>query len=50
MVTDVGVSALSTGCGKLQSINLWGCDKVTDAGISALRAGCGQLRSITLKH
>ena len=29
-VTDAGISALSAGCGQLQSIILWGCDEVTD--------------------
>ena len=48
-MTDAGISALSAGCGQLQSIDLTGCAKVTDAGISALSAGCGQLRSIDLK-
>jgi hypothetical protein len=33
-VTDVGVSALDAGCGKLQSIDLKFCDSVTDAGVS----------------
>ena len=46
-MTDTGVSALSQGCGQLQSV---GCDKVTDAGISALGAGCGQLQSIDVPH
>ena len=45
-----GISALSTGCGQLQSINLHGCSKVTDAGISALSAGCGQLHCIDLSY
>jgi hypothetical protein len=30
-VTDAGISALSAGCGQLQSIYLDRCDKVTDA-------------------
>ena len=47
-VTDVGISALGSGCGELQTVNLEGCAKVTDAGVSALAAGCGQLRSIDL--
>ena len=42
-MTDAGISALGGGCGQLQSIYLYGCDKVTDAGISALGAGCSQL-------
>ena len=46
---DVGISALSAGCGQLQSIDLGGCDKVTDAGTSALGAGCGQLRALILQ-
>ena len=43
-MTDAGISALSAGCGQLQSINLAGCNNVTDAGILALSAGCGQLQ------
>ena len=45
-MTDAGITALSAGCGQLQSISLWGCTKVTDAGVTALSAGCGQLRSV----
>ena len=41
-VTDAGVTALSHGCGQLQSINLTNC-LVTDAGVTALSHGCGQL-------
>ena len=48
-MTDASISALSAGCGKLQSINLEGCRSVTDAGVSALSAGCGQLHSINLE-
>ena len=47
-MTDVGISALGAGCGKLQSIDLGGCFKVTDAGVSALGAGCSKLQSINL--
>ena len=36
-LTDIGVSALSAGCGQLRSINLTGCGKVTDAARSSLR-------------
>ena len=49
-VADGGISALSTGYGQLQSINLHGCSNVTDVGISALSAGCGQLQSIELTY
>ena len=42
-LTDAGITALGAGCGKLQSINLAGCDK-------ALGAGCGKLRSINLER
>ena len=48
-VTDAAdVSALSCGCGKLQSIDLSNCSNITDAGVSALGRGCGQLQSINL--
>ena len=43
VMTDAGVTALSHGCGQLQSINLVGCYELTDAGVIALDAGCGQL-------
>ena len=43
-----GVSVLSCGCGKLQSIDLSNCSNITDAGVSALGRGCGQLQSINL--
>jgi hypothetical protein len=36
-MTDAGESALGTGCGQLQSIDLEGCRLVTLAGVSALR-------------
>ena len=49
-VTDAGISAFSTGCGQLQSIDLHYCNKVTDVGILALSTGCGQLQSINLLH
>ena len=47
-MTDASIFALGAGCGKLQSINLRGCDKVTDAGILYFDAGCGKLQSIDL--
>ena len=47
-MTNAVSSALSVGCGRLQSINLSGCVKVTDAGVVALGAGCGRLQSIDL--
>ena len=48
-VGDHVVSALSAGCGQLQSIIVALCDKVTAAGISALGNGGGQLRSIDVR-
>ena len=42
------MTALGAGCGKLQSINLWGCVQVTNAGVIAFGAGCGQLRRINV--
>ena len=48
MIRVAGVSALSQGCGQLQSINLRGSSQVADAGVSVLSAGCGQLLSIDL--
>ena len=47
-VTDVGITALATGCGRLQTINIGGCRLVTDAGVTALSHECGQLQSIDL--
>ena len=47
-MTDVGVSALGHGCGRLQVINLRDCNLVTDVGVSALGHGCGQLQHIYL--
>ena len=47
-MTDIGISALSAGCGQLRCINLTGCGKMTDICISALSAGCGQLQNIDL--
>ena len=42
-VTDVGITALGTGCGKLQSIDLSGCYMVTDAGVTACEIDVLQL-------
>ena len=35
-MTDVGISALGAGCGKLQNVNLYCCNEVTNVGVSAL--------------
>jgi hypothetical protein len=40
--TDIGLSALTLGCGQLQSINFSGLSSVTIIGISALTNGCSQ--------
>ena len=43
---DVVVSALSAGCGQLESISVGCCAQVADA---ALGRGCGKLQSINLR-
>jgi Leucine Rich repeat len=47
-ITDIGVSALSHGCGQLQRISLYGCKKITDVGVLAVSHGCGQPHAVNV--
>jgi Leucine Rich repeat len=48
-ITDKLISALTYGCGQLQTIDISVCRGITDASMSAMGDRCGQLQAINLR-
>jgi len=48
-ITDEGVKALASGCGRVTSVNFGSCTHITDQGVKALVSACGGLTSVNFE-
>eukprot|EP01102_Stenamoeba_stenopodia_P010343 TRINITY_DN3105_c0_g1_i2.p1 TRINITY_DN3105_c0_g1~~TRINITY_DN3105_c0_g1_i2.p1 ORF type:complete len:656 (+),score=100.87 TRINITY_DN3105_c0_g1_i2:255-2222(+) len=45
-ITDLGISSLTLGCTKIETIYLFGCDQITSKSITLLLNACSNLRNL----
>eukprot|EP00250_Pteridium_aquilinum_P016031 c22905_g1_i1 orf=256-2397(+) len=48
VATDIGLSAIGSGCAAMKALCMWDCPNIKDEGLSRIGKGCGLLEKVDL--